>query len=933
MSENKKRLEFEQGFSRRDFLKHSAIGSASLLLLPQSALSALPVPPAQKRELREGWQLISAREVLVSDNEVSKPSFDASQWHSIRRMPSTVLGALEDAGVYKDLYSGMNLTQNVPLDLWEQDWWYRTTFEAPASDIYSLIFHGINYRADIWLNGDLVADKRQVVGAYNSFEFIVTKYVKPGELNTLAVRVTPEQELAHINGVELGVGWDGWLNWRYIGYRDPKLRVHVPFVPDRSAGVWDRVFLSSTGKVLIRNPYVVTNLPLPATSPAHLTVYCDLRNGVATPVSGTLRGEISRVSKPTIVFEQGVTLNGNEIKEVAFEAGVFSQLSIHNPDLWWPSEWGEPALYQLKLDFTVGGDISDTSVIDFGIRQVTQHRDSNNSFPQEGTGGTFYLKVNGKDFLIRGAAYAPDLLFRHDPKRDHALAQYAKDLGANMLRWEAKLAGDETLLDVADREGISVLQGWMCCDQWESWNEWNTEDHWVAIASLQAQIRRLRHHASAFIWANGSDGLPPDPVRAQYHQVLRELHWQNAVVDTVSNRNKDAQGHIVWSGIHMKGPYSWRPPYYWFDQQFPINQGACAEQGDSESVPPFESLKKFIPRDKLWPFNEYWSYHCGATPGHNTLETIRMAVDKRYGPPVDAEDFCKKAQLAHYENTRAQFEGFAAGGWATHKMTIYWMLNNNWPSFFAHLVDYYLKPGGAYFGAKKGLRPVSIIFDYYATGDRHTAHIYIVNQTLECRSGLRAVVCFYNLDGTVMFSKDLSNLSVGPTAREQVLSVPRIAGVSPTYFVRCQLFDASGVSIVDNLYWQSTTMDNMGGAQNDRAMLLNENTWADFTALNTLPTVEVQITGGFTRTGVDSHASITLTNPSPHLAFFMRVEVAKGADGEECLPITYEDNYVTLFPGESRTLWARFSLTDAAEWQPHLRLEGYNVDRRIVTFE
>ncbi len=383
----------------------------------------------------------------------------------------------------------------------------------------------------------------------------------------------------------------------------------------------------------------------------------------------------------------------------------------------------------------------------------------------------------------------------------------------------------------------------------------------------------------------------------------------------------------------MKGPYSWRPPYYWFDEQFPINQGACAEQGDSESVPPFESLKKFIPQDKLWPFNEYWFYHCGATPGHNTLETIRMAVEKRYGPPIDAEDFCKKAQLAHYENTRAQFEGFAANSWATHKMTIYWMLNNSWPSFFAHLVDYYLKPGGAYFGAKKGLRPISIVFDYFATGDRRTAHIYIVNQTLKSRSGLKAVVRFYNLDGKVKFSKELADLTVGPTARERVLSIPRIAGVSSAYFVRCQLFDASNTSIVDNLYWQSTTMDNMGGAQNDRAMSLNETIWADLTALSTLPTAEVHIAGSFTRTGNDSHAAIVLTNQSAHVAFFMRVEVTKGADGEEVLPITYDDNYVTLFPGESRTLRARFSIADAGGLQACLRLEGYNVNRRIVTFE
>jgi exo-1,4-beta-D-glucosaminidase len=930
MSESKGNLHAEPELSRREFLKRSAVGSASLLLAPERVL---PAPRAQRIELQEGWKIISARDVLARDNEVSGPSFDASGWHAIRRMPATVLDALEGAGIYKDLYFGMNLTQKVPADLWQQDWWYRTSFEAPTAEVYFLIFNGINYRADIWLNGHLVADQRQVVGAYNSFEFAVSGYIKPGKSNILAIKVTPEQKLARINGLELGVCWETWLNWRYIGYRDHQRHVHVTFVPDRNAGVWGRVFLSATSKVSIRHPYVVTHLPLPAPSPARLTIYCDLRNGVDAPVSGTLHGEISRLGKPSLTFEQNLALKGNETREVMFAPEDYSQLSVHNPDLWWPYEWGEPALYELNLEFRIDAQISDSSISSFGIRTVTQHRDSDDYFPQVGSGGNFYLKVNGKDFLVRGAAYTPDLLFKNDPKRDQAIVQYAKDLGANMLRWEGKLAADDTVLDLADREGIGVLQGWMCCGQWEMWNEWDAEDHGVAVASLRARIRNLRHHASAFMWADGSDGRPPDSVRSKYHQVLGELHWQNAVVDTVSNFRKDARGHALWNGIHMLGPYSWRPPYYWFDERFPANQGACAEQGDSESVPPFESLKKFIPTEKLWPINECWYYHCGSNPGHNTLETIRRVIEKRYGPATSAEDFCKKAQLAHYENTRAQFEDYAANSWVTHKMTIYWMLNNHWPSFYGHLIDYYLKPGGAYFGAKKGLRPVSIVFDYYATGDRRTAHIYLVNQTLDAWRGLKATVRLYNLDATVKFSKEFADLSIGPLKRERVLSVPRIAGVSSTYFVRCQLFDSSGPPIVDNLYWQSWTDDDMGGPQNDNAMVLNEITWADLTALDTMPKVEAHISGNLIRTHDESHATITITNPSAHVAFFMRAEVTRGPDGEEVLPITYEDNYVTLFPGESRTLWARFSTADLEGRKAHLRLEGYNVNRRIATLD
>ena len=109
------------------------------------------------------------------------------------------------------------------------------------------------------------------------------------------------------------------------------------------------------------------------------------------------------------------------------------------------------------------------------------------------------------------------------------------------------------------------------------------------------QIRMLRSHASVVIWANGSDGRAPDEVKSDYHQILSELHWQNAVVDTVSSFNKDANGKVIWDGIRMSGPYSWRPPSYWFSDQYKATTGSCAEQGDNESIPPYESLKKFIP--------------------------------------------------------------------------------------------------------------------------------------------------------------------------------------------------------------------------------------------------------------------------------------------------------------------------------------------------
>jgi len=444
--------------------------------------------------------MISARNVSADDSLVSLPGFDSSQWYTVQRRPATVLEILQENGVYKNLYFGMNLA--TPKDLWKQDWWYRTTFTAPAGrDVYSLIFKGINYRADIWLNGHKVANRQTAVGMYDSFEFNVTEFIVPGGQNVLAVKVTPEQSLQGENGVELADSWLDWINWKYLGYHDAEKHVDISFVPDRNAGIWKRVFLSSTGAVTIRNPYVATDLPLPATNPALLTVYCDLRNNTPKPVSGTLSGEISGPGKPTIKFQQQVQLFRNKSNEVVFTPAEYAGLSVADPDLWWPYQWGEPNLYQLKLDFKLNdkNEISDSQSIDFGIRKINQGRDSDNNFPEIGSGGNFYLQVNGKDYLIRGGVYSPDLLFRNDPERDAAIMRYSKDLGLNLLRWELKIA-DDTMLERADREGMPVMLGWMCCAQWEHWDLWNAEDQWVGATACG---REFASFAPILRWCYG----------------------------------------------------------------------------------------------------------------------------------------------------------------------------------------------------------------------------------------------------------------------------------------------------------------------------------------------------------------------------------------------------------------------------------------------
>jgi len=895
------------------------IWSLCLTVVPLFGAASAP----GKVELSENWKLAAAKDAEGDGTAISRPDYQDQAWHPIHRMPATVLEILQEDGVYPNLYVGKNLLENVPQDLYKQDWWYRTVFTAPAGhSAYTLEFPGINYRAEIWINGQRVADSKQIVGMYAAHQLNVTEWINPAAPNALAVKVTPERLVQDVDGVELADSWFDWINWKYLGYKGQYTNKHLfdaSFVPDRNAGIWKPVYLKTTGEVALENPVVNSELSLPQAT-ARLTVYVSVHNFAAQAVSGILKATITRQGKPSIQAEQRVTLTPGETRELALPPEKYPALVVSNPDLWWPYTMGRPALYDLNLEFVQDQKVSDRSHIRFGIRSITQHRDQDEEFPDKGKGGNFYLQVNGRDFLVRGADYTPDLLYRYDPERESEILHYVKDLGLNMLRWESKISS-EHIVELADEEGIPVMLGWMCCNQWEKWEQWSEEDHRVSSQSLRSQILMLRPHASVFIWANGSDGLPPEPVRNEYHKVLSDLRWPNAIVDTVSSFAKDDKGERIWDGIIMEGPYSWRAPTYWFGGKYVTSRGSSAEQGDNESIPTLESLKKFIPADKLWPINDTWFFHAGAIENTNRLMNVQRAVNQRYGPSSGVEEFVRKAQVAHYENTRAQFEDFAANGWANHKMTLYWMLNSHWPSFYGHIIDYYLSPGGAYYGAKKGLRPLSVVFNAYANGDHSQAKIIVFNQTPGDVQGLRVRVRVYDLNGKVLDDRSAETIQVPFNGATQVMVLPRFPLSTPVFFVRCQLFDSAGTLLVENTYWQSQKDDDMGDRRNDSAFDLKQDSWADMTALNTMPQVQLQVSAQQIANDKDKRIAIRLHNPSEHIAFFERTTVTATQNADEILPIQYDDNYITVYPGETAEIHANVSKPADARW---IKVEGYN---------
>lgn len=868
----------------------------------------------QRTEIATGWRLIRDDETDRTGAELSSRP-DPTEGLSIPRMPATILRAMSDAGLTGDLTVGDTLTK-VDRDLWQHDWWYVVDLDVPtAHRRHALVFDGITYRAEVWLNGARVdgpdSDTHELVGTYRSFELDITDVVVPGGSNTLAVRITPERRTPGLTlsdviqegdpaGVDLADTWADWINFAYHGDAEAL----ATFLPDKNSGIVQRVWLASGGDIALRYSYVRTDLPLPDTDHADLTIHVDAINRSDRPVTARLHASVTLDGAELAAVSTDVALDAGEHRSIRVGPDEHPVLRLEDPKLWWPYTWGEPTLHHLEITATTDDGPSDAVSCDFGIRTVTGHRDDTALHPEFDEPGSFYLRINGRDYLVRGAAYTPDLLLTRDTERARTSMRYAKDLGVNLLRWEGHFL-DDGMLNLADREGMPTMFGLMCCGAWERWGMWDEEDHHVAQESVRDNVRRLRSHASVVLWANGSDGLPPDEVLDGYRASLTDADWQNPVVDTASTRNRD------WSGIHMNGPYAWRSPAFWFDSDNLAAMGSAIEEGNDETVPVLSTLEKFLPESSRWPFDDVWAMHTSSAPGNNELAGIRKVIDRRYGTPSDLADFAAKAQLAQYEATRALFEAYGARGWRTHKMTVYWMLNSPWPTFFGQLFDHYFAAGGAYYGAKTGLRPITAVLDAFAIGNHRRGRVMLVNHSPSPIEHTTVTARVYALDGALLDTVETVGLSCDRGSTTDALEFDRPDASHEVFFVRLTVNGADGAALADNTSWHSAVDDVPDLRVVDGvfdAMRVRQTQWADFRALASMPPVQLDTLleelDPDNTLGTDLRRfRIGLHNPTEHLAFFTRVEL-HGTDGQELLPITYSDNYVTVYPRETVEVFA-----------------------------
>ena len=862
----------------------------------------------QKLFLRDHWNLQSSAKFEGKGEVVSTSGFVPKGWHEAT-VPTTVVAAMVKDKTLPDPFFAVNLRKfagvtypiggnfsNIamqPDSPYAVSWWYRKQFAVPASYAGKTVwlnFRGINYRANVWLNGKQIASSDEIAGAWRTYELNVSKAVKPGGENVLAVQVFAPTEN------DLAITFVDWN----------------PAPPDKNMGLWREVYLTTSGPVALRYPTVVSKLNLPTNDSARLTVTARLKNGTNHTVQGKLKGQVENVT-----FEQDVELGSNESKDITFTPEQYPQLVFTNPRLWWPAQMGKPNLYPLTMQFEIGSSISDRSHTEFGIREITSELNS--------TGGRAF-HVNGKNILIRGGGWTPDMMMRENSQRLHDEFRYVRDMGLNTVRLEGKLETQE-FFDLADHDGILVMAGWCCCDFWERWARWKPQDFEIAKQSLRDQIYRLRSHPSLVMWLNGSDNPPPPDVEQMYLGVEKELLWPNPVVSSATGKATSVTGN---SGVKMTGPYEYVAPEYWEQDTLQgqptrkaCNPGGCGgaygfntETSMGPAVPPIESIRAMVGKEHLWPIDDVWNYHDGGGE-FKTIKVFTDALTNRYGPSNNAEDFAFKSQLQTYEGVRAMYEAYSRNKYQATGV-IQWMLNNAWPSMIWHLYDYYLRPGGGYFGAKRAMEALHPVYGY----DDHS--VWVVSSQYEDAKGLKLTTKIYDLDMAEKFSHE-DSVDVAADGTAKILTLPDVPGLSSVYFLALRLTDSSGKLVGSNFYWLSTKPETLDWAKSNWWMTPTDS-FADYTALAKLPKVKLKFSERTERKGEESITHVTIENPSKSLAFFVRLKINKDAAGEEILPVVWQDNYISLLPGERREVTATYRSGPLGTEKPVVKISGWNVE-------
>jgi hypothetical protein len=716
-------------------------------------------PAATGGKLAAGaWRIQRDSLVQADGKALSTAGFDDKDWLPAT-VPGTVLSSYWDDGAIPD----PNFSNNqlaISDSFFYADFWYRDEFVGPAvaaGQRVWLNFNGINWKAEIFLNGEPLG---RIDGGFQRGRFDVTGKIQPGQKNALAVRIiknaTPgsvKEKTAQrpdLNGGALGadnptyhatIGWD----W-------------IPTVRGRDIGIWSDVTLETTGAVTIENPSVVSTVP--DASHATVAIGATVRNSGAESVTGTLRGRFGEIA-----FEAPVTLAAGAAQDVRLPP-----LTIDQPKLWWPNGYGAQNLYPVELRFEAAGKTSDTKRFQAGIRQFTYSEE----------GGALRIWINGRRFIARGGNWGfPESMLRYRAREYDAAVRYHKDMNFTMIRNWVGQTGDDEFYDACDRYGVVVWQDFWLANPVDGPNP---DDDPLFLANARDFILRIRMHPSVGLYVGRNEGDPPAPLNEPLRRLTETLH--PAMYYIASSADGPVSGH---------GPYRTELPRFYFQQR--ATTKLHSELG-MPNVVTYDSLRQMMRPSEMWPIGEVWGIHDFTATGAQGAAAWKDEIEKSYGGAKDAREFVELSQFIDYDGYRAMFE--AQG--KNRMGLLLWMTHSCWPSFVWQTYDYYFDLSGGYFGSKKGSEPLHIQWN------QATDRIEVVNYSAGSSTGLTATAEILNMDGSKQWEKSATLDSAEDSVAEAIpLEFP--ASLSPVHFIRLRL-TRGGAVVSENFYLRGTEANN-----------------------------------------------------------------------------------------------------------------------------
>lgn len=877
-------------------IKRRALLSLFIFLL------SAPLFSQKTEELNSGWYCKNIQEVKANGEQITgKNDINKSDWLPAV-VPGTVLTTLLENGKIPDPFYGMN-NEHIP-DIYDTGkehytYWFYKEFDIQnpeKNEQFWLLFRGVNYGCDIFLNGKKVIPNTHY-GMFLRQKHHVTDLIKKG-MNKLAMLVYPPDPVGNPNG---GQGGDGEIaknvTHQYVAGWD-----WIQPVRDRNTGIWDKVMLERTGAVDIRNPHVVTmvpgiRLPQGKQNAAILKISTELKNTSDKPVNGELIIQIDGRE-----FTKFVNISPNSLLLCEMP-----DISIAEPKLWWPNGYGDQSLYELSVQFIINNKISDLEEIKVGIREIQTEW---NPFTK-----SRQIYLNGQKIFIKGGNWIiSDAMLRFSKARYDAEIRMHRDMNLNTIRiWGGAITERPEFYEACDKYGILVMQDfWIsgdCNGRWldpkkkeDQWTRRNyPDDGNLFLRSASDQVKMIRNHPSLAFWCGGNE-LPPsasllNPLKDTLN-ALDGTRWfaEYSTSDSMSFNSIGGNGD---------GPYGIQPINKFFGHKtFPFN----SEVG-SVGLPDYEGLKRYLTDDAMVIPGQYvpekgeepsrWNTIHPAWRYHKYLPYGDFI--SKYGTPEDIKDFAFKAQLVNYNQYRALMEGFSSHMWEWYTGVIIWKTQNPWTSMRGQMYDYYLDQNAGLFGLRRGGEPLHIFFDHVK------GQIMIANNTFEAQNDLMIQVNTFDRTGKkkLMYQEIVSII---PTTSKRYGTIGR--GLKELkkeegIFLQMKLYDQNKSLVSENFY---ALPDESG----------------DFSGLQHMKHTELEVKAIKT---TENQVEVHLRNVSADhpVSYFNRISVIDKKTDLRALPVFYSDNYISIEPNGEKSITIDIGALPA-DAVLKIRLQGWNLD-------